>query len=175
MSFNGNTKLKFSNLKSRGAVLELEAANIEFSHGPDSELEIQFKKELSSYEAASEGFEKKASEIVDLFAAGDSIFARGDHGPIGAIIYRQIDEKIKEIDYLATLPQCRGRGVMKSLLNWFQGQLSLGEEIWLEVSALNHRAIALYKGLGFKEVSRRPAYYPDKSDAILYTYINNLP
>ncbi len=155
--------------------MELEAANFEFSRGPNSELEIQFKKQLSSWEAAPEVFEKKASELTGLFAAGYSLFAVADRGPIGTIIYREIDEKIKEIDYLATLPQCRRQGVMKSLINWFQGQLAPGEEIWLEVSALNHRAIALYKGLGFKEVSRRPSYYPDKSDAILYTYINNLP
>lgn len=41
------------------------------------------------------------------------------------------------------------------------------ERVLLEVSVTNDAAVALYRGLGFDELARRPGYYRDGSDALV--------
>ena len=42
------------------------------------------------------------------------------------------------------------------------------DEIFLEVRATNDPAISFYEGLNFKQVSKRPHYYGDGEDALIY-------
>lgn len=48
------------------------------------------------------------------------------------------------------------------------------EGMYLEVRPSNPRAIALYRSVGFREIGRRPRYYPahgDREDAIVMTLL----
>ena len=61
---------------------------------------------------------------------------------------------------LAVHPDYRRQGVGKALVERLLWEL--GEEnhcLTLEVRASNEAAIALYEGLGFRQVGRRPKYY----------------
>ena|GEM_PF-972763 len=84
------------------------------------------------------------------------------------ILYRYFDEH-REITILATKPTHQRRGDMRFLLTYLLERKSPGERIWLEVHEGNAPARHLYGHLGFQEVGRRPKYYRDGGDAILYT------
>ncbi len=69
---------------------------------------------------------------------------------------------IYEIFEIAVLPEYQNKGIASKLLE----MLEKDKDIFLEVNELNHSAINLYKKNGFKEISRRKAYYGNK-DAII--------
>ena len=61
---------------------------------------------------------------------------------------------------LAVAPAYRRQGVGKALVNALLWVLSEDNHcLTLEVRATNAPAIALYEGLGFRQVGRRPRYY----------------
>lgn len=71
---------------------------------------------------------------------------------------------------LAVLHQYRRQGIGKQLVGSLIQHLQ-AEKVYcltLEVRASNEKAIALYQGLGFCEVGRRPGYYTNpKEDALI--------
>jgi ribosomal-protein-alanine N-acetyltransferase len=84
------------------------------------------------------------------------------------VLFRMYDEH-REITVLATHPDRQRRGDMKHLLSNMLEKKSPSERIWLEVHALNSAALGLYAQLGFQQVGRRPKYYRDGGDAVLFT------
>jgi len=74
------------------------------------------------------------------------------------------------INNIATAPARRRSGYARRLMIHALNQ-AVGEgceDAWLEVRPSNHAAIGLYRGLGFRVVSRRPAYYSDtREDALV--------
>jgi len=70
-----------------------------------------------------------------------------------------------ELLTLAVAPEARRRGLGRKLLARFQYQASLrgAERAFLEVSAENVPAIALYESTGFARVGRRRGYYQTPS------------
>ncbi len=86
------------------------------------------------------------------------------------IFYRVVNSALWEIDFLATRPAARCRGVMKSLMIHLCAQLPAGAEIWLEVHQDNLQARRLYEKSGFLRVGIRPGYYQQKGAAILYSF-----
>ena len=71
---------------------------------------------------------------------------------------------------LAVLPQYRRQGIGKDLVNTLISHLQARTVrcLSLEVRASNEGAIALYQGLGFCPVGRRPNYYANpKEDALI--------
>ena len=83
------------------------------------------------------------------------------------VLYRHFEEH-REITALATHPIRQKKGDMKFLLTYLIERRSPSERIWLEVHAQNEPAQALYKELGFVEVGRRPKYYRDGGEAVLF-------
>lgn len=81
---------------------------------------------------------------------------------------------VKEILALATKKNQSGHGLMslmlKSFLDWNQGQVIPVKEVWLEVHEGNAAAIGLYESLGFQQVGRRTRYYSDLAAALLYLF-----
>ena len=74
-----------------------------------------------------------------------------------------------EILTLAVAPAARRRGLGAALLAAaLQGAvLRAAAAMFLEVSAGNAAALALYRSAGFAEVGRRRRYYADGSDALV--------
>lgn len=89
------------------------------------------------------------------------ILARQRGGPVGFVIARTVVDEA-EIHSLGVAPDRRKRGIGKTLMRLAaEHALTQGAAaIFLEVSASNGAALALYARLGFSEVGRRPGYYP---------------
>ena len=71
---------------------------------------------------------------------------------------------------LAVRPEARRQGLGRRLMEALWARLmELGDEsLTLEVRASNTPAIALYEGLGFVQVGRRPRYYEKpREDALI--------
>lgn len=73
-----------------------------------------------------------------------------------------------ELFQIGTLPEYRGRGFAKALLERIHGAMrDRGAAVcFLEVRSRNAAAIALYERAGYERVSVRKNYYPD-DDAIV--------
>lgn len=89
---------------------------------------------------------------------------------IGFVLARRILDLL-EIDLVGVDPMSRRGGIAARLLaRLIEAERAAGgAEVRLELSAANAAASALYAGLGFVVVGRRPRYYPDGSDALLLT------
>jgi len=81
--------------------------------------------------------------------------------PVGFIISR-IGGGEAEILSVAVVSSQRGRGLARRLLTLHLGRLAgLGvQAVFLEVDENNQPARRLYARAGFREVGRRPGYYP---------------
>lgn len=88
---------------------------------------------------------------------------------LAAFVLFRLYESHREITVLATHPDRQRKGDMRFLLSYMLERKSPSERIWLEVHALNKSALTLYGQLGFNEVGRRPKYYRDGGDAVLFT------
>lgn len=66
-----------------------------------------------------------------------------------------------ELLTIAVAPEARRRGLGRTLVSRFlyQARLRQADRAFLEVSAQNPAAIALYESAGFALVGRRPGYY----------------
>lgn len=67
-----------------------------------------------------------------------------------------------EILSIAVTRRCRRRGLARRMLDMHMGRLAaLGvKALFLEVAENNGPAIALYRKAGFRDVAKRPNYYP---------------
>jgi ribosomal-protein-alanine N-acetyltransferase len=92
----------------------------------------------------------------------------GGAGPAGMILWRVAADEA-EILTLAVLPPWRRRGIARALLtDVAKAAASEGARaLFLEVAVTNPAAQSLYQAVGFHEVGRRSAYYPDGGDALV--------
>lgn len=67
-----------------------------------------------------------------------------------------------EVLSIAVTRRCQGRGLARQMLAMHMRRLAaLGvKALFLEVAENNQPAIALYRKAGFRDVARRPNYYP---------------
>lgn len=113
-----------------------------------------------------------AAEAWSTSAFATLLASPGVHGFIdpasGAVLVRQAADEA-EILTLATMPTARRSGIGQRLLvaavAWAQGAGAL--RVFLEVSAVNAAACALYAKAGFTECGRRRRYYLDGNDALV--------
>lgn len=87
-----------------------------------------------------------------------------DNKIVGFLVFDIIYEKCEIIDIYVS-EDYRKRNIAYELINEIEKDFNI-ENITLEVSTDNIKAINLYKKLGFREVSIRKNYYKD-SNAIL--------
>ncbi len=80
---------------------------------------------------------------------------------VGFIMSRQAADEA-EILSVAVTRRCRGRGIARQLLTLHLRRVAaLGARtVFLEVDENNRSALRLYARAGFREVARRPNYYP---------------
>ena len=90
------------------------------------------------------------------------------HPDAGLLLARLAADQA-EILTLAVAPPARRRGVGMELLRKAAAEAAArgGATLFLEVSAGNAAARALYAAAGFRQVGRRGAYYADGSDALV--------
>ena len=95
------------------------------------------------------------------------VFERVD-GRIVAFAFGRVVTGEAELFQIGTLPEYRGRGLAKSLLERLHGKMrEKGAAVcFLEVRSRNAAALALYEKLGYERISVRRDYYPD-DDAIV--------
>lgn len=99
------------------------------------------------------------------------LLAGDGNSDVGFVLARTAADEA-EILSLGVLPDLRGKGIGAALAREAvqRAQEDGALAIFLEVSVENQAARALYAGLGFAEVGRRPNYYPDlpaSSDALI--------
>jgi len=92
-----------------------------------------------------------------------------DERDIGLTLLQTIGSET-EILTFGILPERRGLGLGYGLLQAICDLLLASDKhnVFLEVSENNKPAINLYLGFGFKQISVRPRYYDDGSDALIY-------
>ncbi len=95
--------------------------------------------------------------------------AFGLHAPGQGFALARVAADEAEVLTLAVAPALRRRGLGGALLaTAMAGAVARGAAaMFLEVSAGNAAARALYAGAGFIEVGRRRRYYPDGADALV--------
>ena len=104
-----------------------------------------------------------ADDFRDLKKSGCEIVASEN----GFIVWRTVCDET-EIITIGVNPAARGDGIATAMLTLMEHKIKKAgvKKIFLEVSAENAPAIALYKKCGFIENGRRPKYY-DGVDAVL--------
>lgn len=107
-----------------------------------------------------------AAAMAGLLAT-PGVFALID--PAGGCVLARVAADEAEILTLAVAPGQRRRGVGCGLLRHARARAAaLGAAtLFLEVSAGNGAAVALYAAAGFVACGRRLKYYPDGSDALV--------
>lgn len=124
---------------------------------------------LADIHAASFARAWSEDEIDRLASAQDGrlFVARmrgsGNAAPLGFVLIRNSGQEA-EIITIATDPARRRRGVGSALMGHAirEMQRERAGNLFLEVDAGNSRAIALYRGFGFRQVGTRRGYYPDQ-------------
>jgi len=84
---------------------------------------------------------------------------------VGHLIYAHVIDEL-EILTIAVDDDHRRQGIARKLIERASA-LTSARVMHLEVRQSNKPAIALYRGLGFLEVGRRPAYYRCGEDALV--------
>jgi [ribosomal protein S18]-alanine N-acetyltransferase len=99
-----------------------------------------------------------AQDTVFGFAAFET--GKGKAGPVGFVLSRLAAGEA-EILTIAVARSHRRQGLGRALMDAVLRRLHAerAEALFLEVDETNLPAIALYVGLGFHEVGKRPAYY----------------
>lgn len=95
--------------------------------------------------------------------------AEDNDEPVGFVLARLAADEM-EILNLAVQPPSRRRGLGRRLVAEAlgRGRARGVEKCWLEVRASNRAALEFYRALGFREQSRRRAYYRDPvEDAVV--------
>lgn len=101
---------------------------------------------------------------------GRAWLAQTPAGAVGYLLAWMIGDQA-EIVRVGTLPDQRGRGIGRALLDNCLAELRAegAQQVLLEVHVANRAAVALYKRCGFAAVRTRRAYYPDGGDAMVLT------
>ncbi len=140
----------FSNLFARGASVLSEAASRDAAA-------------IAALHGASFARGWSEQEVEGLLTDRHVMAHRAMSGPnmAGFIMSRLIDDEA-EILSVAVATSRRGHGLARKLLTLHLRRLAgLGARtVFLEVDEHNAAAIRLYDRAGFREISRRPNYYP---------------
>jgi ribosomal-protein-alanine N-acetyltransferase len=109
-----------------------------------------------------------AGEVEDLLRQSGSVADVATDGP-GKTLYGFAISRLlapeAELLTIAVDRRKQGSGVGRGLLTAHLSRLAAqrAERVFLEVDEANAPALKLYRSLGFREVGKRPGYYPGKN------------
>lgn len=129
----------------------------------------EFAAWMQSHGQISDAFFWPPELLIAEFYSGSGVGAFDEDLLVGYVLWRELPG-VREISSLATLPDYRGRGVMRHLLEMTCDGVRNDGEVWLEVHELNLNAQKLYKNSGFIQTGKRPRYYRDGAAALLYAW-----
>ncbi len=139
---------------------------------PAGELPLLATPAYAAAMAAMHAAAFPPSECWDAAAIAAQLALPGVFGlldPAGGMVLARAAADEAEILTLAVVPAARRRGIARTLLEAAAARVALagGRAMFLEVSAANAPARALYELSGYREVGRRKRYYADGSDALV--------
>lgn len=104
-----------------------------------------------------------ATDFAELKKSGCDVIASQN----GFIVYRVVADEA-EVITIGVAPTARRTGIAAAMLAIAEGDAAKrgAKKMFLEVSADNSAARALYSGAGYTEIGTRPKYY-DGVDAIM--------
>ncbi len=103
---------------------------------------------------------------AELDGPGRRFVVAAEEAVIGYAVSRSIGDVV-DLQRIGVSPHQQRSGLATSLLDDLLAHPGDADRMMLEVSAANHAAIAFYLRQGFAELSRRPRYYRDGSDALV--------
>ena len=117
--------------------------------------------------AAISAIQRSSPEAAPWDPTGYNVaVAELDSRVVGFVVTRTLTGNECEVLNLAVAPEYRRRGIARELL-WSV----LCGTVFLELRESNRAALALYKSLGFQELSRRSGYYTaPPEDAIVLKF-----
>ncbi len=122
---------------------------------------IKLVKELDAYLAVKDG---RDHAFYDQYNKLDKIkhviVAYENDIPVGCGAIKEYDAKTMEVKRMFTLPECRGKGVAKKVLNELEKWATESgyEKCILETGKRQPEAIALYKKSGYKIIPNYGQY-----------------
>ena len=109
--------------------------------------------------------------VLDTTFAGDGVASLdfGGFDDVGYVVTMHLGAHADVVDLhrIAVDPDHRRRGLGHALLAAAIEASGPGRRMLLEVSAANAEALEFYATEGFTEITRRPRYYRDGSDAVV--------
>lgn len=101
-----------------------------------------------------------ADELARMPESRQVLVVVADDDPVGYAILRVTGE-LGEVQRLGVVPGWRRRGIARTLVERLieEARRRGCREVLLEVATSNAGAIALYEGVGFVSIGRRPGYY----------------
>lgn len=126
--------------------------------------------ELAKLHAASFADAWSAESITRLLGGPGAyaVVASADEAAVGFALLHCVPPE-SELLSIGVLPHLRRSGIARALLREAARNLSPQgvTTMFLDVAADNTPAIALYRSLGFGDISRRARYYHGTTDAIM--------
>ncbi|MEO0138923.1 MAG: N-acetyltransferase [candidate division WOR-3 bacterium] len=106
------------------------------------------------------------SSVLGYIKMGSKVFLAELEGkPVGFAFFRKFNEELWELTLIGVLPEHRGKGIGKALLE--ESLKSIKGEIQLHVQTNNVAAIRLYERFNFVREKVLRGFYSDGSDAYL--------
>ncbi len=91
-----------------------------------------------------------------------------DGRPAGVICVREPWLRGPYLELLGMYPEQRGKGLGRQVLAWAESEARReAKNLWLVVSAFNHRALDFYRSLGFQPIGPIPGLVSPGHDEIL--------
>lgn len=88
--------------------------------------------------------------------------------PAGVICVRHPWLRGPYIELLGLFPEQRGRGLGRKVLAWAEDEARReAKNLWVVASSFNHRALELYRSLGFQTIGAIPGLVRPEYDEIL--------